>query len=121
MMRDDWKLLAACRGAGAAIFYPDSSGPGNTSMAKRVCADCPVRDECLADAIAHRDPHGVWGGLDEKERRRPRRRRAEVGTRSCYRNGCDHPECRQANTEYARRSRGGVLPPALNIERKKAS
>ncbi len=38
--------------------------------AKAVCAQCPVRMECLEWAIDTRQPHGVWGGLDEHERER---------------------------------------------------
>jgi hypothetical protein len=37
-----------------------------------------------------------------------------VGTRSCYNRGCDHPECAQANRDYAReykRDRGGAGYP----------
>ena len=47
-------------------FYPElgeSTGP-----AKRVCAGCLVRDECLAFAVEHREI-GVWGGTSDKERR----------------------------------------------------
>jgi WhiB family transcriptional regulator, redox-sensing transcriptional regulator len=38
--------------------------------AKAVCADCPVRRDCLEWAIETDQPHGVWGGLDEVERGR---------------------------------------------------
>ena len=37
--------------------------------AKAICAVCPVRVECLNYAIRIREPHGVWGGLNEIERR----------------------------------------------------
>ena len=38
-------------------------------MAKRVCAGCEVVVECRDYALATRQPFGVWGGLDEEERR----------------------------------------------------
>jgi len=39
-----------------------------TLRAKAVCAQCPVRSECLEWALETAQPHGVWGGLDEQER-----------------------------------------------------
>ncbi len=58
------------------LFFPvidDEAGP-----AKAVCASCPVRLECLEYAIQTRQDDGVWGGLDETERKRLRRRRQQV-------------------------------------------
>lgn len=31
-------------------------------LAKELCAGCPVRDVCLAEALGRGEPHGVWGG-----------------------------------------------------------
>jgi WhiB family transcriptional regulator, redox-sensing transcriptional regulator len=36
--------------------------------AKAVCAVCSVRAICLKYALENREPHGVWGGLNESER-----------------------------------------------------
>ncbi len=33
------------------------------------CLGCPVRLECLVDALECEANHGVWGGLTERERR----------------------------------------------------
>ncbi|WP_336873902.1 WhiB family transcriptional regulator [Rhodococcus qingshengii] len=38
--------------------------------AKRVCAGCEVRVDCLAFALANDERFGVWGGLTASERRR---------------------------------------------------
>jgi Transcription factor WhiB len=66
---DSWRDRAACRGTGPALFYdPD---PAAVAAAKQVCATCPVRAPCAAHAIDTGEPHGVWGGLTEDERRRP--------------------------------------------------
>jgi WhiB family redox-sensing transcriptional regulator len=46
--------------------------------AKVVCHGCPVRAECLADALDNRVEFGVWGGMTERERRALLRRRPEV-------------------------------------------
>jgi WhiB family redox-sensing transcriptional regulator len=34
-----------------------------------VCHTCPVRRECLDFALRIREPYGIWGGLNEIERR----------------------------------------------------
>jgi hypothetical protein len=44
--------------------------------AKEVCAECPVRTKCLEYALETDQRHGVWGGLDEHERRELKRRRS---------------------------------------------
>jgi WhiB family redox-sensing transcriptional regulator len=41
-----------------------------TLRAKKICSVCPVRVECLKYSIENREAHGVWGGLDERERAR---------------------------------------------------
>jgi len=37
--------------------------------AKAICAECAVRHECLEYALSIREPHGIWGGLNEVERK----------------------------------------------------
>ncbi len=37
--------------------------------AKCICLGCPVRRECLDFAMRVREPHGIWGGMTEAERR----------------------------------------------------
>lgn len=44
--------------------------------AKEICRSCPVRRPCLDHAIATREPHGIWGGLNELERKQLLDRRA---------------------------------------------
>lgn len=43
-----------------------------------MCFGCPVRTECLAEALDHRIEFGVWGGMTERERRALLRRRPDV-------------------------------------------
>jgi WhiB family redox-sensing transcriptional regulator len=70
-----WQLKAACRGPHAAVFFPPphferkSDRLERERRAKRICAQCDVRDECLEYSIQIREPHGIWGGLNEAERR----------------------------------------------------
>jgi WhiB family redox-sensing transcriptional regulator len=77
---DDWRLDAACRDLDTAIFFPESDD--QAVLAKSVCDSCPVREACLEFAIVTRQDDGVWGGLDENERRRVRRRRQEAARRT---------------------------------------
>lgn len=46
--------------------------------AKVVCGACPVRAECLAEALDNEIEWGVWGGLTERERRALLRKRPNV-------------------------------------------
>jgi WhiB family redox-sensing transcriptional regulator len=39
------------------------------ARAKSICAECRVRLDCLDYAIRIREPHGIWGGLNEVERK----------------------------------------------------
>ena len=46
------------------------------TRARAICAGCPVHDECLDHALDVGEPHGIWGGLNELQRRRLRQRRS---------------------------------------------
>ena len=36
--------------------------PSDVEDAKALCVPCPLREACLAGALARREPWGVWGG-----------------------------------------------------------
>lgn len=70
----DWQLQGNCRGQESAVFFhPDNErGPARRmrqARAKQVCRECPVIVQCRQHALKTREPFGVWGGLDEDERR----------------------------------------------------
>lgn len=69
----EWRDHSACRDLTPEPFF---DAIDRTAAAKAVCAACPVAAECLDYAQANRIEHGVWGGYDEDERRRFRRRAA---------------------------------------------
>lgn len=79
---DGWQSLALCRGYDAALFFSPGTPEvkeekdAREAKAKAVCRQCPVRQECLDFALANREPYGIWGGLNETERRRLMTRRA---------------------------------------------
>ncbi len=67
-----WKLHAECRNVDPRMFFPEGQGaPGYE--AKRVCATCPVRTDCLSDALLNVEVAGIWGGAGDGLRRRLRR------------------------------------------------
>ena len=69
-----WTRRAACRGPEAGLFYPPAvteprpAREARERRAKAICAVCPVREPCLAVALDTREPHGIWGGMNEAER-----------------------------------------------------
>lgn len=70
-----WQEKAACRGPQAAVFFPPpqferkDEREEREARAKAICAQCSVRRSCLEFAIRIREPHGIWGGLNEQERK----------------------------------------------------
>lgn len=73
-----WFPDAACRGVDPTLFHPRRGENDNIDAARAICAECPVRDDCLEYALERRERHGVWGGRSENERRRIRSERARV-------------------------------------------
>lgn len=65
-----WHDQAACASTDPELFYPPDHRGAVTGYraAKRVCAGCPVKAECLADAMERDEQWGVWGGLAPDER-----------------------------------------------------
>lgn len=72
-MHQDWTADAACRGLDTELFYPVADTARLAAPAKAICADCPVRADCLAWALEIGDDHAVLGGLTPRERRALRR------------------------------------------------
>ena len=76
-----WQDRAACEGMDVLLFFGRDREPGpereiREAKAKAVCTLCPVRQQCLDYALRNSVRHGIWGGLNEEERTRERRRRA---------------------------------------------
>jgi WhiB family redox-sensing transcriptional regulator len=77
-MEAEWMSQGKCRSLPPETFFP-SDGVG-VEIARRICADCPVKDPCLEYAMANHIDHGVWGGTSERERRRIARSRRRLAT-----------------------------------------
>ncbi len=70
-----WQVRAACKGPQAAAFFPPAHAErkeerlSREGRAKAICATCVVQRDCLDYAMRIREPHGIWGGLNEAERK----------------------------------------------------
>ena len=69
----NWRDDALCAETDPEAFFPEKGA--SSKDAKRVCAQCSVREQCLADALSKDESFGVWGGLSARERRRLKNRR----------------------------------------------
>jgi WhiB family redox-sensing transcriptional regulator len=69
-----WQVHAACVGIDPTLFvgvegeiHPEKVI--REREAKKICDACPVKSACLEHALTYEEG-GIWGGTDEKERRR---------------------------------------------------
>lgn len=129
-----WIADAACRGLTGPerdLWHPDKERYLRYAVARRICAGCPVRLECVhegLDLLSADAVMGMWGGLTPSELRRlardkgvPHRPAAEHGTRARYvgnpgrgQAGCRCETCRTANARREHERRIGVKrEPAL--------
>jgi len=70
-----------CRVEDPELWFAES--PALLEQAKSLCAECPIRNACLAGALDRAEPWGVWGGeIFERgaviARKRPRGRPRKV-------------------------------------------
>ncbi|MPV48961.1 MULTISPECIES: WhiB family transcriptional regulator [unclassified Pseudactinotalea] len=70
-----WTARAACASQEPDELFVQGSAQ---RQAREVCFACPVRLECLVDALDNRIQYGVWGGMTERERRALLRRAPSV-------------------------------------------
>jgi WhiB family redox-sensing transcriptional regulator len=75
MNQGDWRINASCRDEEPDQLFVRGA---EQRKAKLVCLGCPVRMECLAEALDNKIEFGVWGGMTERERRALLRRRPDV-------------------------------------------
>jgi WhiB family redox-sensing transcriptional regulator len=63
-----WRDSAACKGLEVGLFFP--THPSGVIKAKKHCAVCPVRTDCLDWALSHpvTEDRGVFGGTTHQER-----------------------------------------------------
>ena len=78
----EWHGRGLCAGDDPDVFFPSRGDPG--TRARQTCAACAVRDDCLGYAI-DADEFGIWGGLDQDERRNLKRRQRRKKATVCGR------------------------------------
>ena len=72
---ETWQERAACRGPQSIVFFPPSYVERKDERvrrereAKSICHGCAVLTDCLDYALRIKEPHGIWGGLNESERK----------------------------------------------------
>ncbi|MCT1835144.1 WhiB family transcriptional regulator [Kocuria palustris] len=65
MSGQPWQAQALCRDEDPELFF---AGGYHSVVARRICARCPVVDQCLSTAIAQHEHFGIWGGLGPQQR-----------------------------------------------------
>ncbi|MEW1722066.1 WhiB family transcriptional regulator [Streptomyces sp. NPDC093109] len=68
-----WQADAVCQSTECNpvdpdIFFPEPDETDKISVAKALCAQCPVRRTCLDAALEGGDTEGIRGGMTEEER-----------------------------------------------------
>ncbi len=102
---------AACRLFPELVdaWHDARTGSAQHVACRLICAACPVRMQCATDALERGEPHGMWGGLDRRDRREVARAFGypaptvlpEHGTNARYaKHGCPCAECREAHAVY---------------------
>lgn len=72
---NDWTVSALCATRDPDLLFVTGAAQRE---AARMCDTCPVKLECLSDALDNRVEYGVWGGLTERQRRAVLRRNPDV-------------------------------------------
>ncbi|HZA09345.1 WhiB family transcriptional regulator [Mycobacterium sp.] len=75
--RDEKLPALPCHVGDPDLWFAEN--PADLERAKALCAECPIRAQCLAAALEREEPWGVWGGqIFERgvviSRKRPRGR-----------------------------------------------
>lgn len=79
----EWQREGNCVGADPEIFFLAENARMGTKVraekaAKEVCLGCPVREQCLTQALTVPEEYGVWGGTTPEERTRIQLRKSVV-------------------------------------------
>ena len=72
---EHWTGRAWCRTMEPDALFVEGKAQ---QRAKRICRNCDVVVECLAEALDERIEFGVWGGMTERERRKMLRHHPQI-------------------------------------------
>ena len=79
----DWRTQAACLDHNPEMFFPDPADRDGEDEAIAICETCPVKADCLTDAMESETyrltsgRHGIWGGKTPRQRYAMYRRRGK--------------------------------------------
>lgn len=105
-----WQSLSACvreveNGQSPDLWYaPDDSE--DARQAKDICSACPVRAECLAQAMETQQLFGIWGAVqfepqETKMCSKGRHEMTDANTRMRFERGVAYPRCLACDREAA--------------------
>jgi len=97
----EWMRDAACLEHPLELFFVEGRGNHHVEQiakAKKVCAGCHVREECLAYAFRESLEYGIFGGLSPNERIKLRRQGNQPAPRPRTERTCE--ECGEAFWAY---------------------
>ena len=87
MKNSEWRSRAACLGMPTDMFFLKRGD--SSKEAKEICSSCPVKTECLDEAV-HINPiydtYGIYGGKSSRERNKIRKELGLVFTPITHRN-----------------------------------
>jgi len=74
-LRYNYELFkqGACVGIDTELFYPVEERENPDYIIKRLCANCPIKAECLEWGLVH-ERFGTWGGTTALARKIMRRK-----------------------------------------------
>lgn len=78
---EPWQDDAVCRRVDPDTWF--SKQQSDVRAAQKICWTCPVINECLNYSLRNREPYGVWGGIDEKQRRKLLERSGRQAASAC--------------------------------------
>lgn len=111
-----WRIGAACRGR-VDLDFVEPADDEQADACRALCTGCPVREQCLAEALASGEAWGIWGGLDTDQRTEVAEQRGQPapvvrpthGTNTRYaKHRCRCVPCTGAHTAYERERRARV-------------
>lgn len=105
------QTILPCRSHDPDLWFAET--PAELERAKQLCADCPVKAECLASALSRQEPWGVWGGeIFERgaviARKRPRGRPSKADLERDRAEQAEQIRTEQIRTEQVRAERGAA-------------
>jgi WhiB family redox-sensing transcriptional regulator len=129
-----WRTERACADMPVDVFFPGRGQNGAVAAAKAICNGCPVKAECLTDALSDPMISGIWGATSHRQRRIIRsannpvesarhRKDIEHGTNAGYQAHNRRPDdpgpcapCISAHTAYRReaQARRRAINPATD-------